>query len=130
MKDSSDDDGFVRGGAMVTPGEFDDDDANNANNAGNADGTDEAQDQPAAKKQRSGRNAGNDAKHSKLLGEINDLMGQHYVFSDYEGHPRALCPICNGAFGLGRITGGSIAAAAARCPLVERPGNLHGADIK
>ena len=108
---------------MVTPGDFaqtDDDD----------DDTDEKQDTPAVTKKRSGHNTSNAAKHSKLIGEISELMEKHYVFNEHEGDPYALCPICNGAFGLGRITAGKDKAAASKCTLIARPGNLHGADIK
>ena len=83
MSDSSDDDTpFVPGGPMVTPGDFaqtDDDD----------DDTDEKQDTPAVTKKRSGHNTSNAAKHSKLIGEISELMEKHYVFNEHEGDPYA-----------------------------------------
>jgi hypothetical protein len=99
MADSDSEDGFVYGGNMVTAWDFGESDQ------GFDEDEDETRGNSPEKKRHSGHNAGNDAKHSKLLAEITKLMQQHYLFNEDEGgHSYALCAICSGSFELGRIT--------------------------
>ena len=82
---------------------------------------------PQPKPVHGGCNSGNAKKHKKTVDQINSLVDEHYMLNENEGKFFALCPICNGALKLGRITG--FGRAIANCTVIQREKNPHGGDL-